>query len=217
MTDTPTTAGGQPLPFSRLLTHILEEHGGERLTFSELSARLRDRAWGGLLLIFAAINLLPLPPGTTMVTGLPLLVITAQMAVGRSRPWFPRKLDQRGIGAEHLGRVAARMRPWEDRIERILKPRWCALTNHRAARAIGLVCFALSAILWLPIPLGNHVPALAMTLFALALIYRDGLLVILGVLATIASLALVSVTLGAAAWALVQLWHGLTGGTSFGP
>jgi hypothetical protein len=211
VTDAATTAAPQPLPFSRLLAHILEEHAGDRLTFSELSARLRDRAWGGLLLIFAAINLLPLPPGSTMVTGLPLLVITAQMAIGRSRPWFPRKLDRRGIGADHLGRLAARIAPWEDRIERILKPRWCGLTNHRAARVIGLVCFALSAILWLPIPLGNHAPALAMTLFALALIYRDGLFVILGVLATAASLALVSVTLGAAAWALVQLWHQVAG------
>jgi hypothetical protein len=217
VTDTDTTAAAQPLPFSRLLTHILEEHAGERLTFSELSARLRDRAWGGLLLIFAAINLLPLPPGTTMVTGLPLLMISAQMAAGRSRPWFPRKLDQRGIGTDHLGRLAARMRPWEERIEKVLKPRWCGLTNHRAARVIGLVCLALSAILWLPIPLGNHAPALAMTLFALALIYRDGLLVMLGALATIASLVLVSVTLGAAAWALVHLWHGLTGAPPFGP
>jgi hypothetical protein len=142
-----------------------------------------------------------------MVTGLPLLVITAQMAVGRARPWFPRKLDRRGIGTEHLGRLAARIGPWEERVERVLKPRWCGLTNHRAARVIGVVSFVLSVILWLPIPLGNHAPALAMTLFALALIYRDGALVILGALATIASLALVSVTLGAAAWALVQLWH----------
>ena len=50
-----------------------------------------------------------------------------------------------------------------------------------------------------------------MTLFALALIYRDGALVILGAVATVASFALVSVTLGAAAWAVVALWHQLVG------
>jgi len=200
-----------PLPFSQLLTHILNEHGGERLTFSELAARLRDRAWGGLLLIFAAFNLLPLPPGATTVTGLPLLVITAQMAIGRSRPWFPKKFDKRGIGRDHLARIASKIAPWEERVEKVLKPRLCGLTNHRAARVIGLISFVLSVILWLPIPLGNHVPALAMTLFALALIYRDGALVILGVVATLASFALVSVTLGAAAWALVALWHQLVG------
>lgn len=205
MSDATTTAVSQPLPFSQLLTHVLDEHGGERLTFSELSARLRDRAWGGLLLIFAAINLLPLPPGVTTVTGIPLLILTAQMIAGRSRPWFPGKLDKRGIGKEHLGRIAEKMRPWEDRIERVMKPRMCMLTNHRAARVIGLICFLLSVILWLPIPLGNHVPALAMTLFALALIYRDGVMAILGAIATVASFILISFTFAAAWWATVEL------------
>jgi hypothetical protein len=199
----------QPLPFSRLLTDILQEHAGERLTLSELSASLRDRAWGGLLLIFAAINLLPLPPGATTITGLPLLVIAAQLAAGRSRPWFPRKLDERGLSAEHLGRIAAKIAPWEEKVERVLKPRLCGLTNHQGARVIGLVSFLLSVIIWLPIPFGNHAPALAVTLFALALIYRDGALAILGAVTTVASVALVSVTLAAAAWAVVQLSHQL--------
>ena len=207
MTEAVQMMGVQPLPFSRLLTDILQEHAGERLTLSELSTCLRDRAWGGLLLIFAAINLLPLPPGATLVTGLPLLMIAAQLAAGRSQPWFPRKLDQRGVSAEHLGRIAAKIAPWEERVERVLKPRFCGLTNHQGARVIGLVSFLLAVIIWLPIPFGNHVPALAVTLFALALIYRDGVLAILGALTTIVSLALVSVTLAAAAWAVVQLTH----------
>ena len=202
-------AGDQPLPFSQLLTQILIERDHERLSLSELSAHLRDRAWGGLLLTFAAINLLPLPPGVTTVTGIPLLVLTAQMAVGRAQPWFPRKLDQRGIGTETLARLSARIAPLEERIERVLKPRLCALTNHRAARVIGAISFLLSVILWLPIPLGNHAPALAMTLFALALIYRDGVVAILGGIATIASVALVSLTFAAIWWAMVELWQRL--------
>ena len=121
---------------------------------------MRDRAWGGLLLIFAAINLLPLPPGATTITGLPLLAITAQLAAGRHRPWFPRKLDQRGIGNETLRRIAEKIAPWEQRIERILKPRMYALSNHRAARVMGAIGFLLSVILWLPIPLGNHEPGM---------------------------------------------------------
>ena len=196
-----------PLPFSQLLDRILEEHGGERLALSELSARLRDRAWGGLLLVFAAINLLPLPPGVTTVTGIPLLVITAQMAWGRSRPWFPKKLDQRGIGRTQLAKLSERLAPWERRVERVFKPRLCALTGHRGARVIGAISVVLSIIIWLPIPLGNHVPALAITLFALALIYRDGVLAVLAGITAAAGLALVSVTVGAASWAAMQLWN----------
>ena len=149
----------QPLPFSQLLGQLLDAHEGDRLTLSDVSAHLRDRAWGGLLLVFAAINLLPLPPGATTVTGLPLLMLTAQMVVGRRHPWFPRRLDKRGISTDQLARISRKIEPWERRVERVLKPRLCGLTSHRAARFIGLVGLLLSAILWLPIPLGNHAPS----------------------------------------------------------
>ena len=46
-----------------------------------------------------------------------------------------------------------------------------------------------------------------MSLFAMALIYRDGLLVALGALATLASIALLSLSIGAAWMALVLLVH----------
>lgn len=195
----------QPLNFSDLLAQILREEPKDRLTLSEFSALLRDRAWGGLLLTFAAINFLPLPPGTTTITGIPLLIITAQMAAGRATPWFPRKFDQRGITKLELERLLAKILPWERRVERVFRPRLVGLTKHRAARVIGAVCLLLSVILWLPIPLGNHAPAATMMLFALALMYRDGVLAILGAIGTLVSLALVSLTIGAVWLALVLL------------
>ena len=193
---TPSTGG--PLPLSQLLAGVVHEHPGDRLSLSELAGLLRDRTWGGLLLIFAAINILPLPPGATTITGIPLVMLTAQMAAGRATPWFPARLDGRGITTNEIARLVARLLPWERRVERILRPRFTALTNHRSARAIGIVSFLLSIILWLPIPLGNHAPALSMTLFAAGLIYRDGILVVLGAVATVASIILVSLTFGAA-------------------
>ena len=196
-----------PLPLSQLLAHIIEQHGGERLTLSHLAALLRDRAWGGLLLIFAAINVLPLPPGATAITGIPLLILTAQMAAGRGTPWFPKRIDKRGITKTEIRRLIDKMVPLERRIERIFKPRMWALTNHRGARVIGVVSFILSVILWLPIPLGNHAPAISMSLFAAALIYRDGVLVILGAIATVISFALLSLTFTAAWMAMMLAVH----------
>lgn len=199
--------GNQPLPLSELLAQILRDHPGDRITLRELCVALRDRAWGGLLLTFALVNILPLPPGTTTITGIPLLILTAQLAAGRSRPWFPRRIDERGLTKGELARLIDKLLPWEKRVEYVFKPRLCGLTNHRAARMIGAVSLLLSVILWLPIPLGNHAPALSMTLFAMALIYRDGVLVALGGLATLVSLAMVSLTIGAAWLALNALLH----------
>lgn len=198
-------AEAQPLNFSELLAQIIRAQTEERLSLSALSSQLRDRAWGGLLLIFAAINILPLPPGATTVTGIPLIIVTAQLAAGRATPWFPRRLDQRGVTKVELARLLEKILPWERRVERVFRPRLVALTSHRAARAIGAISLLLSLILWLPIPLGNHAPAASMVLFALALMYRDGVLVILGVLAVFLSLALVSLTIGSAWLALLFL------------
>lgn len=195
----------QPLDLSQLLAQICAGKPEDRLKLSEFSALLRDRAWGGLLLTFALINILPLPPGTTTITGLPLIILTAQMAAGRATPWFPRRLDERGVAKGHVARLVAKMLPWERRVERVLKPRLIGLTKHRAARVIGAISLLLSLILWLPIPLGNHAPAATMTLFALALIYRDGVLVLLGAVATLISLALVSLTIGSVWLALLFL------------
>lgn len=204
-----TPSPGGPLPLSQLLAAIVNEHPGDRLTLSELAGLLRDRTWGGLLLIFAAINVLPLPPGATTITGIPLVILTAQMAAGRATPWFPARFDRRGITTDEIARLIARLLPWEKRVERILKPRLTALTNHRSARAIGIVSLLLSIILWLPIPLGNHAPALSMTLFAAGLIYRDGILVLLGAVATVASVVLVGLTVGAAWLAFLLALHHL--------
>jgi hypothetical protein len=51
-----------------------------------------------------------------------------------------------------------------------------------------------------------------MALFALALIYRDGVLVILGAVATLISLALVSFTVGSVWLALLFMLHRLPAG-----
>jgi len=83
----------RPLPLSQRLARIEEEGGPDRLSFTELAARLETSAWGGLLLIFAAINVLPLPPGTSIFFALPLMIVSAQMVFGRASPWFPARID----------------------------------------------------------------------------------------------------------------------------
>ena len=90
-------APARPLPLSQRLAQIVEEADAERLSFTELAAQLHSRAWGGLLFIFAAINVLPLPPGTSVFFAIPLMIVSAQMVLGRASPWFPARIDRRGV------------------------------------------------------------------------------------------------------------------------
>jgi hypothetical protein len=84
-----------------------------------------------------------------------------------------------------LQKLIEKMGPFEARVERIFRPRFGELTGPTATRVIGLLCLVLSVIAGLPILMIHNAPAVAILLFGLALIYRDGALVIIGVIAAI--------------------------------
>jgi hypothetical protein len=192
----------RPLPLSQRLRQIVEEDGPERLTFTDLAAKLHYRAWGGLLFIFAAINVLPLPPGTTTFFAIPLLLVSGQMVFGRETPWFPARLDRRGVTKQELGRLIGKVEWLETRVEKVFRPRLPNLTGPTAARLIGLACFLLALVIAIPVPLLHHAPATSVALFALALIYRDGALVILAVIASVASVVIDALVIGSGLIAL---------------
>ncbi|HYX46966.1 MAG TPA: exopolysaccharide biosynthesis protein [Sphingomicrobium sp.] len=202
MTKDSPAAQGRPLSLSKRLAQIIAEEGPDRLSFSELATRLHSRAWGGLLFIFAAINVLPLPPGTSSFFALPLLIVSAQLVFGRTTPWFPARLDRRGVTKQELKKLVDKMQWLEMRVERLFKPRIAALTGPTAARVIGLVCFLLALAAAIPIPLFHMAPAAAILLFGVALIYRDGALVIAAVLATIGAIVVDALIIGSGVVAL---------------
>lgn len=206
MADTDhATSHARPLPLSQRLAQIVKETNDERLSFTELAAQLDSRAWGGLLFIFAAINVLPLPPGTSVFFAIPLMIVSVQMVLGRSSPWFPARIDRRGVKKTELERLIAKITGLEARIERVLKPRMASLTAPTATRLIGVACFLLAILAAIPIPLFHMAPAAAILLFGLALIYRDGVVVIVAAIAAVVSLAVNALLVGSGVAALNYL------------
>ena len=96
-------------------------------------------------------------------------------------------------------------------MERIFKPRLATLTGATATRVIGIVCFLLALIAAIPIPLFHVAPAAAIVLFGLALIYRDGALVIVAGVAAILSLVFDALLVGSGLIALSYIagWFGI--------
>ena len=155
---------------------------------SDLARQLQSRVWGGLLVIFAAINVIPLPPGTNTFIAIPLVLVSAQMVFGRASPWFPARIDRRGITRDELQELIAKMGWFEEKVERIFRPRLPNLTGPAATRVIGLVCVVLSIVAGLPILMIHNAPAVAIVLFGLGLIYRDGVLIIVAAVAAVVSI-----------------------------
>jgi hypothetical protein len=145
------------------------------------------------MFIFAVPNIIPTPPGTSAILGLPLVFLTYQVMIGRQTLWLPAVIRQRSISRDMLQTFVNKMTPVMTRLERILKPRaGFMVSSNLAERMLGLVAFPLSLILFLPIPLGNMLPAAAIACLALGLAERDGLAVAFGYVLSLASVALLA-------------------------
>jgi hypothetical protein len=74
----------------------------------------------------------------------------------------------------------------------VRRPRLIWLARPPMEFAIGAVCLVLAIVLVLPIPLGNVLPAVAISLLALAIVERDGLWVLAGLGVALVSAGVVS-------------------------
>lgn len=172
----------------------LAEGSEERLTLAELLGRMKDRAHLALLVLFALPNTLPSIPGTSAITGIPLVYLSLQLAVGRA-PWLPGFVSRRSISREALAGVLERAQPWLERGERLLHPRLQHLTGARMERVVGMLMVVMSIAVLLPIPFGNMLPSLVIIFLSLGLMEEDGAWVMGGFVTMVAGIALFATVL----------------------
>ena len=165
--DTSDSPALKHQPLSELLARIAADNTRERVSVADLLELAGDRAFGALMFVVALPNVVPTPPGFSAVLGLPLILLSAQFLWGRRTPWLPRAIVTRSIARTDFSSVISRMTSPMRRFERILKPRLGLLVSPAAERLLGIV---LAIILFLPIPLGNMLPASAICIVSLALV-----------------------------------------------
>jgi len=205
-------AGGRQKP-NRLSDIVKSIDTQQDISIGELADSLGERAFGALMFIFALPNALPMPPGTSAILGLPLVILTWQVMIGRQTLWLPELVRKRRISRELIVAFVSKVTPLMTRLERILRPRLdIIVTSHLAERMIGLVAFPLALVLFLPIPFGNIPPAAAIACLALGLAERDGLAVIVGYMLAIASAAVLAAVSSALYVAVLTFFRALLGG-----
>lgn len=181
-------------PARKRLSEVLEEIAHdplrERISIADLVLAMDGRAFGALLLIFALPNVLPTPPGTSGILGLPLIFLSAQLMLGKM-PWLPAFIATRSMERTAFATLVGKMTPILARAERLLVPRLTFMVSETAQRFIGAALLVLAIVLALPIPLGNMLPAFAMTLISLGMLERDGLWIGIGIALGVLSLVIV--------------------------
>jgi hypothetical protein len=195
------------LRLSVSLCSILEVEGLEDstpLTLGLIIDTTQERAFGVLMAFLCLPFVQPIPlPGLSIPFGIALLLLGAQIAIRRNRPWLPKrmlrlKLPQK-FGTKLIAFVARIFKP----LEKIVRPRLLFMQNRWSLTVVG-VALAVDGIFltFLPaFPGSNLIPGWLALIKILGITEEDGICLILGTLATLlAVVALVFVTMMGSGW-----------------
>lgn len=190
---------------SEVFSRLAEEADGP-VSVGHIRDFLGNRSFAALLVLFGAINMIPLPPGASAFLGAPLVIVAAQMVYGTKQAWLPKFIRDRSLSADQFRRVMEWMIPRLQRLERLIRPRYWPFWRRQGDRVIGLVALIMAITIALPIPLGNWLPAFSTTLLGLALSERDGILFAIGTFVGVAAMAVIFFLGAAAGYATQAIW-----------
>ena len=149
------------------------------VSFGELLDQFSERSWGLFLLLAMLPNFVPIP-GAGAISGPLVVLIGVQLLFHVEHPWLPKFLARREIARERLVGFRNRMDKWLARIEKLVKPRWQGVLDNKYGHAFsGFMLIVLGVILALPIPGTNYIFGALLLGYSLALIERDGKLMLL--------------------------------------
>ena len=196
------------------LTTIIEHLPPDRVTLTEIRDLLGQ---DGLLLLTAFLTLvfmIPVSiPGVSTVFGAAILLIGVNRLLNCSL-WLPKRLQDRELPAEKLRAGLHGGMVWFHRLERISRPRrlkW--LTRNGVVGVANDSALILGAgLLMAPfglIPFSNTLPALALLLLAIGLLQRDGVCILLGHFANLATIVYFAVLIAGGGVAIRELFRGL--------
>ncbi len=154
-------------------------------------------SFGPLLLIPGLVVISPLGgmPGIPSLVALLVAISAVQLVVGRCYIWLPRWLLKRKAPQKHLKRAIVFMRPIATYSEKIFRERIRWMTGTMGTRVVAACCLFI-CVLMPPleiVPFANSMCGVALALFGMALIARDGILACLALVSSLTALGALAV------------------------
>ncbi len=170
-----------------------EPPAADRDTTLSVGELVDKAAEGGFGFLIGILTLIAIPFfGLSTPFGLAIALIGAQMMVGRTQPWLPKRARQRELSMAMLDRVAtmlARRTRW---IVKVTRRRYEGLLQPRVI-GFGIMLLALGLALPLPIPGSNLIFLVPIFIYALGMLERDGVWIAIGHACVLIDLALMVV------------------------
>ncbi len=172
------------------LQHLAEAHG--------------NAAIGTLLVLLAVPCVLPIP-GVGTALGWGILALAVALWRGHEQVQLPAKVASMTLPRRFAQRVLRVLARFYGLASVWSRERLTAWLEPQRARWLAPKLALMAVLIILPIPLGNVLPAMSVVLLGLALAFRDGLAVLLSIVAAVLASAY------AAAFGFALWWLGAEG------
>ena len=176
----------------------------EGITVGELVDRSAEAGFGFLI---GVLTLIAIPFfGLSTPFGLAIALGGFQLAIGMPRPWLPGRARRRRLSMAMLDRVLALLSRRTKWLSRSTRRRWERLVIPRLV-GLGIVLLGLGLALPLPIPGSNMVFLIPLFVYAVGLLERDGIWILIGHVCTLIDMTLLVVFGATVLLALEHAWH----------
>lgn len=190
-----------------VLDSLCDGDPDDHLALRDLIGGLGRSTFGVLLFISTIPAFIPIPGVAGALSGPLVVLVGLHLLILLRKPWLPEFVARRGPQRSTLIRFDRAGDRWLRGLEKLVRPRMTAMIDHPVATVFtGLQLVLLGVLLALPIPFTNFMFAGLLLVYALALLERDGALMLLAWAAGLIAIYVfgaVSGNLAAMLWAWV--------------
>ena len=149
-----------------------------RLSLAELVRLHGDASGPVLMMLMAVLATLPIA-GAGTVLSLGIFLLSWTWLRGMDNMPMPERLGRVTLNAVWTRRCLHGLAWMYEQADRLLCPRWIALSSHKLRPLWGVWIALMAALIFIPLPFGNVLPAISLVLLSLGWIFRDGLALLL--------------------------------------
>jgi len=179
-----------------ILSETADRLDKQSITISTLFTMLGETGFSLLILVAGLLLLLPLPMFLIVPIAIAGLFTAAQLAVGYASFWVPKPLASYRVNGTRMANLLRSVIMPTQTLGILCRPSMPELFTPRNLRLSGLSCFGMAMGLILPVSVIPPVfSAMGLVLTALALLYRDGKMLLIGCALGLSGIAFTLVTL----------------------